>query len=1073
MRTRWMVRGPLLAACVAAGCSSSGDRSVGQASPVAVAAQNARFHTTLARFPSFARRVASARLIDVSSASPPPLKATLPSSAGGALRLEPARRTDSWIEVTALDVADIPARAEGGTVLFMEAARSLDVLVLQDSIGVEELRILHDGFASTTARYAIRVGPGIVAVRARAHRIEAVDATGYVRVGTGVMYAVDARGVRRDLDVVVERRGETWLVTTTFDAHQLELPVAIDPAWTTVASMSHDRYYYGTARLNSGKVLVVGGNSSTTSTFDPRPSAEVYDETKNTWTDVASLHDPRTLPTAVTLGSGKVLVFAGGNPSGALSVAEVYDPVANTWTRVSSMKTEHEGASATLLPSGKVLAVGGENNSTGGLTCGSTAELYDATTDTWSVTPPMSTPRCWVPATLLPSGKVLVAGGSTTAPTSADLYDSATNTWTKVANMTTGHVEGFAVLLPTGKVLVGGGDDVSTTTSVVELYDPSLDKWTPTGSTIDRYLYPAFALLGGVVIVSGGSISTRTTTNLYDPSSGAWRSGPNLSKPHDSAGAGIILPSGKFMVAGGIDSSSSSTSSVEVYDSAPSCSADSSCAATEYCAGTCAPKLTPGSSCSRAAMCASGNCVDGLCCDKACAGDCEACSASAKGSGLDGVCGNVAADTDPRSRCPVDPGFPSSCKADGQCDGAGKCRAFAKSGTACGATSCASGTVTGTTCDGAGTCTPSSRTSCAPYACDASGLTCRSSCASPSDCVGTATCIGSACVAKAANGAACGAGSACTSGNCVDGICCDTSCVGACRACTAAKKGAGVDGACGAAKSGTSCGASTCTAGSVAGMTCNAAGTCASSTGTPCAPYVCDPAGKSCLTSCGSSGDCVAGDTCSGGACIATPPTVKANGEVCTSSAECVSGQCVDGVCCNVPCDGQCQACDLKGSVGTCSAVAGPPHGARTSCGDPATSCAGKCDGVGTQKCVYPAAGGDCGNACTSGEATKSVCNGSGTCVAGAPTSCNGFVCDGQSCASHCDDDKGCVGGYYCDNGTCARIPPETVPIKTGCGCTIPTTDGELGGWAAFVGALAMMGTRRRRRANLSISHRR
>jgi hypothetical protein len=62
---------------------------------------------------------------------------------------------------------------------------------------------------------------------------------------------------------------------------------------------------------------------------------------------------------------------------------------------------------AALLPSGKVLVAGGYNN-------GSplaTAEVYDPASGTWSATASMASPRYDHTATPLPNGKVLVAGG--------------------------------------------------------------------------------------------------------------------------------------------------------------------------------------------------------------------------------------------------------------------------------------------------------------------------------------------------------------------------------------------------------------------------------------------------------------------------------------------------------------------------------------------------------------------------------------------------------------------------------------------------------------------------------------
>jgi N-acetylneuraminic acid mutarotase len=112
---------------------------------------------------------------------------------------------------------------------------------------------------------------------------------------------------------------------------------------------------------------------------------------------------------------------------------------------------------ATLLPNGKVLVAGGENPSSPGIYL-SSAELYDPTAGTWTTTGSLATSRAHHTATLLPNGKVLVAGGyNFSYPASAELYDPATGKWTTSGALKTARDLHTATLLPNGQVLVAGG----------------------------------------------------------------------------------------------------------------------------------------------------------------------------------------------------------------------------------------------------------------------------------------------------------------------------------------------------------------------------------------------------------------------------------------------------------------------------------------------------------------------------------------------------------------------------------------------------------------------------------------
>ena len=86
-----------------------------------------------------------------------------------------------------------------------------------------------------------------------------------------------------------------------------------------------------------------------------------------------------------------------------LSYPVLIDP---SWVTTGSLGAARFAHTATLLSSGKVLVAGGRNSS-----YLSSAELYDPATGSWSSTGSLGTARADHTATLLPNGKVLVAAG--------------------------------------------------------------------------------------------------------------------------------------------------------------------------------------------------------------------------------------------------------------------------------------------------------------------------------------------------------------------------------------------------------------------------------------------------------------------------------------------------------------------------------------------------------------------------------------------------------------------------------------------------------------------------------------
>jgi hypothetical protein len=219
----------------------------------------------------------------------------------------------------------------------------------------------------------------------------------------------------------------------------------------------------------------------------------------------------------------------------------------------------------TLLPNGKVLVAGGYDGNSH--TSIASAELYDPATETWRATGSLNTPRESHTATLLPNGKVLVAAGDA-AGNSAELYDPATGTWTPTGSLNTARIAHNATLLPGGKVLVAGGTaDGWNSLSGAELYDPVTGTWTQTGAlNSGRWLNTMTSLPNGKVLVASGFDGNSDISNaeLYDPSTGAWTTTGSLNVGRTSHAA-TLLPNGKVLVTGGNDSAGS-LASTELYD---------------------------------------------------------------------------------------------------------------------------------------------------------------------------------------------------------------------------------------------------------------------------------------------------------------------------------------------------------------------------------------------------------------------------------------------------------------------------------------------------------------------------
>jgi MYXO-CTERM domain-containing protein len=174
-------------------------------------------------------------------------------------------------------------------------------------------------------------------------------------------------------------------------------------------------------------------------------------------------------------------------------------------------------------------------------------------------------------------------------------------------------------------------------------------------------------------------------------------------------------------------------------------------------------------------------------------------------------------------------------------------------------------------------------------------------------------------------------------------------------------------------------------------------------------------------TTCAADDDCAPDDHCGAGTCVAS----LADGASCDRARQCANGHCTDGVCCELACDGQCEACDVAGKMGACVPVAGAPHGMRAACATDGSCGAQTCDGTLRGACGgYVGAETSCRKkSCTDGvELAAAVCDGSGSCPVSSKHACDGFACDGAACRTTCATSADCVAGFTCRESKCTEI---------------------------------------------------
>ena len=259
------------------------------------------------------------------------------------------------------------------------------------------------------------------------------------------------------------------------------------------------------------------------------------------------------------------LLLAGGNAGSdaGLPIANIFDPTSETWTVLPNMSNARWYPQANILPNGNILVTSGETNCSG---CDVTVqEIYNPTTISWSQ---LSSAPFFFPyyprVFVLSDGRILVAGTSED-PIVSEVLDLNTLTWTSVGGAAVDG--GSAVMyLPNEILKMGTSSDPSTDNfgSAATAYTLDMTQTSPTWVQVASMAYPrtyhtSTLLPDGTVLVTGGGLNTEPTdtfhavlpVELWSPVTKNWTTLASMNAPRLYHSVALLLPDARILISGG------------------------------------------------------------------------------------------------------------------------------------------------------------------------------------------------------------------------------------------------------------------------------------------------------------------------------------------------------------------------------------------------------------------------------------------------------------------------------------------------------------------------------------------
>jgi hypothetical protein len=248
---------------------------------------------------------------------------------------------------------------------------------------------------------------------------------------------------------------------------------------------------------------------------------------------------PRQHLAAIPWGD-KVLVFGGWNETGYLASIESYDPNTDAWSTAGHTAVPHAYHSVAAISNDEVLVLGGVNDA--GV---SPSEICSFPTGRCSITSPMASMHgAGHSCTVLSDGRVLLVGGDDNSCADAqpachavEVFTPSSARWETLLQLKTARRFHTATLLPDGRVLIAGGQSGSATTNAVDILDVANRQVVEAAwMQVPRFAHYAAYVPGVGAIALGGQNGARVLADVevFDPTANLWRTLRPLRSPREN-----------------------------------------------------------------------------------------------------------------------------------------------------------------------------------------------------------------------------------------------------------------------------------------------------------------------------------------------------------------------------------------------------------------------------------------------------------------------------------------------------------------------------------------------------------